>query len=148
MKLSAMALLAGAGLLFASPAAAQDDPWMAEVATQLQAVLQATSTAGLTPAADPVTGTLAMGGADAIELELPAGSYAFVGVCDTDCSDLDLVLSTGEQELDSDVETDDTPIVTVSLTEPAVVTLRVDMAACTSAAPCRYGIGLYTAAQN
>lgn len=144
MKLSMMALLAGAGLLVASPASAQEDPWMGQVAAQLGAVVQAVAAQGMSPAADPVAGSLAMGAADEVELALQPGQYLVVGVCDTDCSDLDLVLTgTDGAELASDLEMDDTPVVTVTLTEAATLTLEVKMAACTSA-PCRYGIGLYT----
>ena len=142
MKIAKIALMAGAALLFASPAAAQD-AWMTQVNAQLTAVLEALDGEGLTPATEPVGGALAAGAGEDIELELSAGSYVIVGVCDTDCSDLDLVLSSADGEVDSDVATDDVPVVTVELTRATTLNLHVVMAACSSA-PCRYGVGVFS----
>jgi hypothetical protein len=138
MKLTKIALLTGAALLFGSPAAAQD-AWMAQVSAQLDAVVEALDGEGLSEATEPVGGGLAEGASEDVEFALAAGSYVIVGVCDTDCSDLDLVLSGPGGELDSDLATDDTPVVTVELSRAATLNLRVNMAACSSA-PCRYGV--------
>lgn len=142
MKISTIALLAGAGLLFATPAAAQQDAWLRQVNAQLEAVADALSEEGLSTAAEPASGALDEGEAEELELELSAGTYLIIGVCDADCSDLDLVLSDGGDEIDSDMEMDDTPVVTVELDGPASLTLRVNMATCSSE-PCRYGVGVF-----
>lgn len=143
MKIAKIALMAGAALLFASPAAAQD-AWMTQVNAQLTAVVEALDGEGFTPATEPVGGALAEGDGEDIELELNAGTYVIVGMCDADCSDLDLVLSSADGEVDSDVATDDAPVVTVELTRRTTLNLRVVMAACSSA-PCRYGVGVFGA---
>lgn len=142
MKLSTMALVAGAALLCASPARAQDQ-WMQQVAAQLDAVVDALDTEGLTPAGDPHGGALGEGANEDLELELTAGSYLIIGVCDADCSDLDLVLSADGDEIASDYEPDDTPVLVVEVEEGGTLTLTVQMAACSSG-PCRYGIGVFT----
>lgn len=142
MKISMMALAAGAALLCASPAQAQDQ-WMQQVHAQLGEVTQRLNANGLTSAGEPRVGALNEGASDEVELQLTAGSYLIVGVCDTDCSDVDLLLSQNGTEVDSDFEADDTPVLAVQVPEGGTFTLRVDMAACTSG-PCRYGVGVYT----
>lgn len=142
MKIWTMTLVAGAALLCASPARAQDQ-WMQQVAAQLDAVVDALDTEGLTPAGDPHGGALNEGESEEVELELTAGSYLIVGVCDADCSDLDLLLSHDGDEVDSDYEDDDTPVLAVEVEEGGTLILRVEMAACGNG-PCRFGIGVFS----
>ncbi|HEX6372962.1 MAG TPA: hypothetical protein VF006_28825 [Longimicrobium sp.] len=142
MKMWTMALVAGAALLCASPAQAQDQ-WMQQVAAQLDAVVEALDAEGLTPAGDPHGGALEEGEAEEVELELTAGSYLIVGVCDADCSDLDLLLSLDGDEIDSDYETDDTPVLAVEVEEGGTLILTVEMATCSNG-PCRFGIGVFS----
>lgn len=77
-------------------------------------------------------------------LTLDAGRrYALVGVCDRDCSDLDLVLYDEDGYIvDSDTEPDDTPIVSVTPRETARYRLHVMMASC-AVQPCYYGVGVF-----
>ena len=70
--------------------------------------------------------------------------YAFLGVCDNDCSDVDLRLFDEDgDEVDSDVRTDDWPIVEVTPGHTARYRLKVIMASC-SVSPCFYGVGMYS----
>ena len=64
---------------------------LAAVSSQF-ALLEATlATDGFQLHASPVTGSLVQGGSDRRSLELAAGvSYQIIGVCDNDCTDLDL----------------------------------------------------------
>jgi hypothetical protein len=142
MKLSTLALVTGAALLAASPARAQD-PWERQVAAQLDAVVEALDEEGLSPAGDPLYGTLNEGEFQDVTLELTAGSFLIIGVCDADCSDLDLVLTADGEEIDSDLEPDDTPVLVVEVEEGGTLTLRVGMPACSSG-PCRYGVGVFS----
>jgi hypothetical protein len=142
MKISLMALAAGAALLCASPAQAQDQ-WMRQVAAQLDAVVDALDTEGLSPAGDPHGGALSEGESEEVELELTAGSFLIIGVCDEDCTDLDLVLTADGDEIASDLEPDDTPALVVEVEEGGTLTLTVQMAACSSG-PCRFGIGIFS----
>lgn len=67
-----------------------------------------------------------------------------VGMCDGDCSDLDLTLfDTNGNRVDSDVATDDFPIVRTTPKGTGIYTVTVQMAAC-SVDPCRYAIQTYT----
>jgi hypothetical protein len=142
MKLSMMALVAGAAVLCTSPALAQDQ-WMQQVAAQLDAVVEALDAEGLTPAMEPYGGALNEGESEEVELELTAGSYLIIGVCDGDCTDLDLLLSADGEEVASDFEPDDTPVLVVEVEEGGLLILRVDMPACSSG-PCRFGLGVFT----
>lgn len=77
-------------------------------------------------------------------ITLHAGTaYAMVGVCDSDCRDLDLALyDVAGTEVDSDAERDDVPIVRVTPSETMRYRIKVVMANC-QRNPCRYGIGVY-----
>lgn len=148
MKFSVMALVAGAALLCASPAQAQkQDEWTAQVSMQLDAVVEALEAEGLTPALDPAGGSLNEGESEELELELTEGSYLIIGVCDADCTDLDLQLSAGREEIARDFSTEDPPILEVVIEEGGLLNLRVDMATCGSE-PCRYGIGVFTVSED
>jgi hypothetical protein len=77
-------------------------------------------------------------------IELKAGNtYMIVGVCDQDCDDLDLFLTSASGELiDSDVEPDDVPMLTPTIVRDGTYFLRVKMHSC-SIAPCGYGIAVF-----
>jgi hypothetical protein len=70
-------------------------------------------------------------------------SYALVGVCDEDCSDLDLGLFDGEGLLVvEDTEIDDAPLIEFTVTQGGDFTLDVTMYEC-SVEPCYYGIAVF-----
>lgn len=79
--------------------------------------------------------------------ELEAGQdYALVGVCDADCSDVDLELfDASGREVYSDLETDDVPVVFVTTGEAGRYRASVGMVDC-SVEPCYYGIAVYARA--
>jgi hypothetical protein len=135
---AALALLAGT-----ADAAAQDQ-WTQQVRAQLRSASGTFVSAGFASVAEIVTGSLAEGRSHSVELELDAGvEYMIVGVCDVDCSDVDLFLrDRSGRVVDSDVEMDDVPVVTVTPQRTGSYILEVRMVAC-SAAPCRYGLGMY-----
>jgi len=67
--------------------------------------------------------------------------YALIGVCDDDCSDLDLTLYDRNYNLiDSDTAPDNTPVIRVKPMWTDVFHVRVTMSRCTRS-PCWYGIG-------
>ena len=140
MKLSFIALAAvGAALLSAAPAAAQPGV----VRTQLDSAATLMGNEGFRAQDDFVTGTLAAGGEEEFELELQGGrTYIIVGVCDADCSDLDMALTTaGGEDVDSDYELDDVPMVMVEVAAGQVYRLKVEMATCDG--NCHYGVGVF-----
>lgn len=141
MKLPAIALAAiGAALLFAAPAHAQPDI----IRTQLDSASVLVGNQGFTLQDDIVTGSLRQGANEDFELELQGGmSYVIIGVCDGDCSDLDLALTTASgADVDSDYLEDDIPMVEVVVERSQTYNLKVLMPAC-SVEPCAYGVGVY-----
>lgn len=139
MKLPFIALAAAAAALLSTPAQAQP----AIITTQLDSAVVLMRAQGFTPADEPVHGTLAEGADEEFELDLESGTnYFVVGVCDGDCSDLDLVLtnSSGE-EVESDRELDDVPMLAIEGQSGSFV-LSVQMATC-SVEPCHYGVRVF-----
>lgn len=83
-------------------------------------------------------GEMKQGAETSYKITLKGGTqYSIVGMCDTDCSNLDAYLTDSSGKLvDSDVEDDDFPIVAASAS--GTYTLRLVMKACSSA-PCAFG---------
>ncbi|HEY7473126.1 MAG TPA: hypothetical protein VIE68_12345 [Gemmatimonadota bacterium] len=77
-------------------------------------------------------------------VEMSAGSsYLIVGVCDNDCTDVDLSLEdTDRNVVASDVLNDDIPMVEFTPKADATYWIRPTMAAC-SVNPCGYGIAVF-----
>lgn len=75
---------------------------------------------------------------------LSAGSsYRIVGVCDNDCTDVDLSLENAQRVVvASDVLNDDLPIISFAPKASATYWIRPTMAVC-SANPCGYGIAVF-----
>lgn len=138
MKLSFIALAAVAAALLADPAQAQREV----VITQLDSAIVLMAGNGFSPSDDPVMGTLPQGEDEEFEVELDSGSdYFVVGVCDSGCSDLDLVLTRGSDEVEADREMDDVPMLTLEGQGGSFV-LSVQMATCSSS-ECHYGVRIF-----
>lgn len=92
------------------------------------------------------TGGLAQGAASTHTVNLTGGMrYAIIGVCDNDCTDVDLALTgpSGES-IASDYRLDDHPTLRFTAPSTGTYNLRVSMATCRQA-PCYYGVQLYGA---
>lgn len=77
---------------------------------------------------------------------LRGNSYKIVGVCDNQCSDLDLELrDDGSNLIERDSASDDIPIVEVTPRRDGKFTLKVSMRDCSSSAGCVYGVDVYRA---
>jgi hypothetical protein len=89
-------------------------------------------------------GSLEGGGTNSHDVVLSQSrKYAIVGLCDEDCSDLDLTVSTpAGTPLASDVQPDDKPYLLFTAPASGTYRLKVTMASC-RAAPCAYGVRLY-----
>lgn len=83
-------------------------------------------------------GEMKQGAETSYTITLKGGTaYSIVGMCDTDCSNLDAYLTDSTGKLvDSDTEEDDFPIVAASAS--GTYTLRLVMKTCSSA-PCAFG---------
>jgi len=135
------------GLTLAASAAQAQDRWEESVRRQLQSVGRSYEERGFRMASEIYQGRLKDDESTTLTVTLDAGKdYVFWGVCDQDCSDIDLVLydSNGD-EVDSDVLSDDQPVVNVSPSREGRYRVKVSMVTC-SAEPCRYGVGLWSKA--
>jgi hypothetical protein len=134
----------GRGRGLSSPADEGGDEWTRQVASLLSQAASSATSRGMRRTHSPYIGSLRTGGSSNHSLQLNAGtSYSLVGVCDNDCSDLDLRLfDPNGREVASDVLTDDTPVVSVTPRRTGTYTVRAIMTTCSSQ-PCRYGIGVY-----
>ena len=118
--------------------------WRTRVETALTNSAKSLTAQGYEHVRETLIGSLHDSENDSITLTLHAGKkYALVGVCDSDCKDLDLVLydANGDQ-IDSDIQNDDVPIVQVTPRETQRYRVKVIMANC-QMSPCWYGIGVY-----
>lgn len=99
---------------------------------------------GWQPTRQPRVDYQSPGGTDVYPLQLNAGrDYVFVGVCDADCSDLDLILRDARGNvLAQDVLVDDTPVVRYRARTTQQAQLNVTMAAC-STSICYYQVGTF-----
>ncbi|MBA2671579.1 MAG: hypothetical protein H0U67_14510 [Gemmatimonadetes bacterium] len=134
--------LVGAVCAFSAPAEAQTGSRI--VTTQLDSAVVMMRGQAFTLTEPYRYGGLDSGGEERLGVELKAGNtYMIMGTCDQDCDDLDLFLiSASGETVDSDVETDDVPMVTTTVARDATYFLRVKMHSC-SIAPCGYGIGIF-----
>jgi hypothetical protein len=135
---------AGLSLLGVTGEARAQDQWTRQVRSLLEQAASITTSNGMRPTHEPYIGSLREGATTNHQLRLNAGtSYRLIGVCDNDCSDFDLRLYDPQgREVDSDLLTDDTPVVDVTVSRTGTYTVRAIMTTCSSE-PCRYGIGTY-----
>jgi len=91
-----------------------------------------------------IIGKLADGGTDTWTFPLERGKeYLIIGVCDNDCSDVDLAVKGGNGNvIVKDEEVDDTPVTRFRVTSSGRFTVEVTMADCRDQ-PCFFGFGLF-----
>jgi len=69
--------------------------------------------------------------------------YIIIGACDGDCGDLDItVLDENDNPVARDTETDDVPVVELTLEEQGRYQIQVKMYDC-SVEPCYFGLGIF-----
>jgi S1-C subfamily serine protease len=128
-----------------SRASAAADPWEAQVLRQIDQLEAMLVAEGATSGSRAVeTGALGVGESTEITVRLEAGAaYALLGVCDVDCSDIDLGLYAPDGTLiDDDVRDSDLPYVVYVAATSGSYRIRVTMAHC-DVAPCRYGVATF-----
>jgi TIR domain len=111
---------------------------------QLQQAEQAFAQQGFQQVGPPVSGGLAQSQQQNWPVTLQVGlDYRIIGVCDRDCSDLDLSLfDQGGNLVNQDTSSDDKPIVQSQPAWTGPFTVQVTMYNCTQA-PCYYALVLY-----
>lgn len=113
------------------------------VIAQLAAAASVAEDEGYGMSHDPYVDKLS-GGKDELTLTLHRDvDYAIIGVCDTDCGDVDIRLYDENNNLvDEDVTTDDFPVVEVNPKWTGKFTVQVEMYKC-ARTPCYYAIGVF-----
>jgi Caspase domain len=101
---------------------------------------------GLYPTGEMLKGYLNAGETESVDVWLNApGIFKIAGVCDNDCSDVDLVLFDPDgDKVAEDLLVDDVPIVNVQATSTGSYRLEVRMVTC-SIEPCFWGAQAYSA---
>ena len=101
---------------------------------------------GFAPFDSRRSGEVGLGGVAREEIDLRAGTtYGIVGVCDVDCSDLDLrLLDPDGASVSEDNAGDDGPVLLVTAETSGVFTVEVSMVRCT-AASCGWAVQAYAA---
>ena len=122
---------------------AQVDPWVAQVRSQLRRVANIAGYNGYSLTHD-FFGNLRDNYREDVTFNLRSGkTYRIIGVCDNDCSDLDLKIYDANGNLiASDTLRDSQPIISVRPKWDSAFTVRATMVSCSSS-PCRYGIGAF-----
>lgn len=134
-----LALAAGAGLLGRAPDA-HAQTYANQVLQQLEAMSQAQR--GFT-LENYIIGHLAQGRADSWTFALAENTkYLITGACDTDCSDVDIIVedANGDVVVKDDTE-DDVPVVTIETKAAGQYTVNVYMYTCETKT-CYFGFGL------
>ncbi|MBL8546846.1 MAG: toll/interleukin-1 receptor domain-containing protein [Hyphomonadaceae bacterium] len=118
------------------------------IVAQLQQASGALSQQGYQMVGQPFSGGLQPGQTWDVPAQMSAGyEYQIVGVCDRDCSDLDIRLFDGNGALIvEDTSTTSQPNVGVIPTSSGTFNVQVHMYACT-VAPCYYAVALYARAR-
>lgn len=139
-----LVVLAAATLALPESVQAQDSRWHRQVSSQLSRYTDVLSGRGFERTHELKNGSLRDKQSEYFTVELDGGtSYALIGVCDEDCSDLDLRLyDAAGVEVDADVKTDDYPVVEIRPPRTARYRVKVVMASC-STSPCFYGVATY-----
>ncbi|MGD9967680.1 MAG: toll/interleukin-1 receptor domain-containing protein [Hyphomonadaceae bacterium] len=113
-------------------------------ANQLQQFSAAMAQQGFQMAGQPFTSSMAQGLSTNVPVEMHAGyEYRVVGVCDNDCSNLDMIVYDGYgSPIGHDTLPDSQPVVGILPATSGMFTAQVQMTAC-SVAPCYYSVALY-----
>lgn len=128
----------------ATSASAQSSDYRQQLDQQLQKSRELFQGQGYSIAAGPFTGALQAGGKERFTLPVESGvSYKILGICDNDCSDVDLRLfNMNGQNIGEDVTDDDVPIVELQPTGTGTLQLEAHMVTCSNA-PCYHAVEVY-----
>ncbi|HVY84370.1 MAG TPA: hypothetical protein VG943_04500 [Caulobacterales bacterium] len=140
-----VAAAAGLLVLLGVASAQVPDPFARQLAQQLAHVEQLVRDQGYSRAAGPFAGGLVQRQSRRFPVTLRAGTdYRFVGVCDSNCHDLDLRLyDSNNQLIAEDTMTDDVPVLHVVPRATGVHSMEVSMYRC-AGANCYYAVNVYS----
>jgi hypothetical protein len=139
----AFGLLASVSL-FSSTVAIASSRYEEEIPNQLMFAARALGFGDYQLFAGPYIDRLDANGEARLTFTLRKGAtYAIIGVCDEDCSDIDMeIYDQNGNSIAVDRGTDDYPMLQISPAWTAEFTLEVDMYNC-STSYCYYGVGVY-----
>jgi hypothetical protein len=136
--------IAFAGMSVAPAAFAQPAEYIRQLANQLSQARSSYVPNNYRLVTGPDNDSLSQGDSDDYTVTLQGGrSYKLVGVCDNDCTDLDITLYDSDGDVvDRDLLDDDKPVVSVSGKSGGRYRMNVSMATC-STDTCYYSVAVY-----
>jgi hypothetical protein len=142
----ALALVGALATAFATPVpvVAQSSEYNRQLEVQLNESRRLYLPAGQSLVRGPLGGALDEGNTVNYSFQLVAGrSYTILGVCDNDCTDLDITLyDPAGNQVAEDMLTDDKPVTSVTARRSGRYRATVSMAAC-STGSCFYAVAAY-----
>ena len=142
--LRASLIVGGFAATLGSVSVSAESEYEEQVRRYLDRATSIASENGFTSTHHRQSGQLNEGGTRSVTLALDRGvEYMIVGQCDNDCSDIDMWLyDQNGNEVDSDTQADDSPILRVTPVRSARFRYQIRMHSC-SEEPCYYGIGVF-----
>jgi hypothetical protein len=139
-----MLLALAVGAAVSTEALAQGNQYQQQIANQINQAATLVKSQGYSPDRAPMMGSLNDDAEESIMVNLNAGTrYAFVGVCDNDCTDVDLQLFGGDgTKIAEDLDTDDKPVLQFTATYTGAHRMKVLMPTCNQN-PCYYGVQIF-----
>ncbi len=143
MRKTAIGVLTSVALIVCTAATTQAQ-WEEQVTAQLEGADNLMRDRGFTLVQAYHISTLEQSSSEKVTVTLTAGlEYQFLGVCDNDCSDLDLTLyDPSGDAVATDVELDDTPILLYTPIRSGNFQIEISMVSC-EISPCFYGFGVW-----
>ena len=144
MNARPMLLALAVGVAVSSEAVAQGNQYQQQIASQINQAATLVKSQGYSPDRAPMMGSLNDDAEESIMVNLQGGThYAFVGVCDNDCTDVDLQLFGGDgTKIAEDLDTDDKPVLQFVATYTGAYRMKVLMPTCNQN-PCYYGVQIF-----
>ena len=130
----------------ADPARSEVEPWVQVLYDEMAAVDKTAKAHGLVAAYDPVIELITQDSTHTVEYSFSerGARVTIAGVCDIDCTDLDLAVFDGDgRQVVDDIEPDDRPVAQFVVLEPGTFQVRVHMVAC-KREPCGFAVQAYT----
>jgi hypothetical protein len=141
---TALVSMLATGVAAPTTVAAQSSEYNRQLDEQLRQSRSTYLPSGQTLVRGPLGGSLDEGGTINYSFQFVAGrSYTILGVCDNDCSDLDITLyDPAGNQVAEDVLTDDKPVASVTARRSGRYRATISMASCSTGA-CFYALAAY-----
>ena len=144
MNVRPMLLAVAVGVAISTEATAQGNQYQQQIANQINSAATLVKSQGYNPDRAPMMGSLNDDAQESVMINLNAGThYALVGVCDNDCTDVDLQVFGGDgTKIAEDLATDDKPVVQFVAPYTGAYRMKVLMPSCNQN-PCYYGVQVF-----